>query len=176
MKQPNPTARQSDATGASSSNAPSISRRAFVGATAALGAASLGGAADLVRTYGEAQAAEAAEERTFECVCRPNCHGFCRHKVTVRDGLVVKSERASFPDSRYDRICLRGITSLQRIYDPDRIKYPMRRAGRARRGQMGAHHLGRGHRHYRNEVEGTSSPAMVRRRLLSTIRAAMCRC
>ena len=129
LKQPNPTARQSDATGASSSNAPSISRRAFVGATAALGAASLGGAADLFGTYGEAQAAEAAEERTFECVCRPNCHGFCRHKVTVRDGLVVKSERASFPDSRYDRICLRGITSLQRIYDPDRIKYPMRRAG-----------------------------------------------
>ena len=114
MKQPNPTARRSDETGASSSNAPSISRRAFVGATAALGAASLGGAADLFGTYGEAQAAEAAEERTFECVCRPNCHGFCRHKVTVRDGLVVKSERASFPDSRYDRICLRGIDVYKR--------------------------------------------------------------
>lgn len=117
------------ADGAATSS-PAVSRRAFLGATAGVaGALGLSGAADLFGTYGQAEAEQAAQEQTFECVCRPNCHAYCRHKVTVRDGLVVKSERASFPDSRYDRICLRGITSLQRIYDPDRIKYPMRRAG-----------------------------------------------
>ncbi len=113
-----------------SGNRPGVSRRGFLaGAAAVAGALGLGSAKPLFSAYAEEDAVASANEQTFECVCRPNCHGYCRHKVTVRDGLVVKSEMATFPDSRYDRICLRGITSLERIYDPDRIKYPMRRAG-----------------------------------------------
>lgn len=107
-----------------------VTRRGFLaGAAAVAGALGLSSAQPLFSAYGSEDAQQASNEQTFECVCRPNCHAYCRHKVTVRDGLVVKSERASFPDERYDRICLRGITSLERIYDPDRIKYPMRRVG-----------------------------------------------
>lgn len=98
-------------------------------AAAAGAALGLGSTSGLLPTLDVAEAEEASREETFECVCRPNCHAYCRHKVTVRDGRVVKSEQASFPDARYNRICLRGISSLERIYDPDRIKYPLRRAG-----------------------------------------------
>lgn len=98
-------------------------------AAAAGAALGLGSASALLPTLDVAEAEEVSREETFECVCRPNCHAYCRHKVTVRDGRVVKSEQASFPDARYNRICLRGISSLERIYDPDRIKYPLRRAG-----------------------------------------------
>lgn len=115
----------------STAPAKGISRRRFLGTTAAAAGAVLGlsSASALFPTLDVAEAEEASREETFECVCRPNCHAYCRHKVTVRDGRVVKSEMANFPDERYDRICLRGITSLERIYDPNRIKYPLRRAG-----------------------------------------------
>lgn len=68
-------------------------------------------------------------EQVFRCVCRPNCGGFCPHEVTVRDGHVVKSTFAPLPDPVFNRICLRGLTNLQRLHNPDRIKYPMMRVG-----------------------------------------------
>lgn len=69
------------------------------------------------------------KEQVFRCVCRPNCGGFCPHEVTVRDGRVVKSTFAPLPDQDYNRICLRGLSNLQRMHNPDRIKYPMVRVG-----------------------------------------------
>ena len=68
-------------------------------------------------------------EQIFHCVCRPNCGGFCPHDVYVRDGYVVKSRFAEQPNPEYNRICLRGLSNLQRLHNPDRIKYPMMRVG-----------------------------------------------
>jgi len=42
---------------------------------------------------------------------------------------------APFPDSRYNRVCLRGLSHVQRIYDPDRLKYPMKRIGERGEGK-----------------------------------------
>jgi len=48
----------------------------------------------------------------------------------VRDGKLVKVEPADYPDPRYNnRICLKGLTAVERVYHPDRLKYPLRRAG-----------------------------------------------
>lgn len=74
-------------------------------------------------------------ETTHYCVCQPNCFSYCPHTVTVRDGRVVQTTIAPFPDKRYTRICLRGLTSLQRIYDPRRLRYPMKRVGRRGEGK-----------------------------------------
>lgn len=68
-------------------------------------------------------------ETTHYCVCQPNCMSICPHTVTVRDGRIVQTTLAPLPDQRYNRICLRGLTSLQRIYDSRRIHYPMKRVG-----------------------------------------------
>lgn len=70
-----------------------------------------------------------ASDKIYSCMCSGNCHSRCRLFVHVRDGKVVKTSMAPFPDPRYNRICLRGLSHVQRIYDPNRLKYPMKRAG-----------------------------------------------
>lgn len=70
-----------------------------------------------------------------QCICRPNCFGACRINVHVRDGNVVKTSMAPMLDERYNRICLRGLSHVQRIYSEKRIKYPMKRAGERGEGK-----------------------------------------
>ncbi len=121
---------KSETAAARADRARTLTRRGFlVGTAAGAGVLGMSGEGSLFKAYGVQDEASSTEEQVVECVCRPNCHAYCRHAVTVRDGLIVKSEKAPFPDERYDRICLRGITSLERVYDPDRIKYPLKRAG-----------------------------------------------
>ena len=109
------------------------------------------------------QASDEAE-KIFRAICRPNCFGYCALNVHVRDGKVVKTSQASFPDERYNRICLRGLTHPQRIYSPTRIKYPMKRAGRCGEGKWErisweqainyiADELGRVRKKYSNKAE-----------------------
>ncbi len=67
--------------------------------------------------------------------CAPNCWSGCKLLVHVRDGKLVATERGPLPDSRYDRICLRGLTHVQRVYHPDRLRYPMKRVGERGEGK-----------------------------------------
>jgi len=64
--------------------------------------------------------------------CAANACGILAH---VEDGRVVKLEPADFPEPGLRRICLRGLSSLQMLYHPDRIKYPLKRVGQ--RGEGG---------------------------------------
>lgn len=73
--------------------------------------------------------AGAAGDKIYSCMCVGNCQSRCRLFVHVRNGKAVKTEMAPFPDPRYNRVCLRGLSQVQRIYDPKRIKYPMKRVG-----------------------------------------------
>lgn len=75
------------------------------------------------------------EDKVFYSVCRNNCFGGCRIKVTVRDGKIVKTEAADYPDMRYKRICSRGLSLVQRVYDPDRLQYPIKRVGERGEGK-----------------------------------------
>lgn len=74
-------------------------------------------------------------EKIYSCMCSGNCQSRCRLHVHVRDGKAVKTQMAPFPDSRYNRVCLRGLSHVQRIYDPDRLKYPMKRIGERGEGK-----------------------------------------
>jgi len=69
------------------------------------------------------------QDQIYSCICSGNCQSRCRLFVHVRDGRAVKTSMAPYPDSRYNRVCLRGLSHVQRIYDPERLKYPMKRAG-----------------------------------------------
>ncbi|MFX1256878.1 MAG: molybdopterin-dependent oxidoreductase [Promethearchaeota archaeon] len=53
----------------------------------------------------------------------------CGILAHVKGDRVIKLEPAEFPDKRDRRICLRGLSSLDITYHPDRLKYPMRRVG-----------------------------------------------
>ncbi|MFH0976805.1 MAG: molybdopterin-dependent oxidoreductase [Spirochaetota bacterium] len=75
------------------------------------------------------------DEQVYSCMCIGNCASRCRLFVHVRDGKAVKISMGTFPDPRYNRVCLRGLTHLQRIYDPNRLKYPMKRTGKRGEGK-----------------------------------------
>lgn len=74
--------------------------------------------------------------KVVRTVCAPNCTNSCAHNVFVKDDKIVKVEPGDFPDPEYNRICLKGIANaMQRTYSPDRVKYPMKRAGERGEGK-----------------------------------------
>jgi molybdopterin-containing oxidoreductase family molybdopterin binding subunit len=58
--------------------------------------------------------------------CGIDCCGIIAH---LKGDKVIKLEPAEFPIPNDKRICLRGLSSLDITYHPDRIKYPMKRTG-----------------------------------------------
>ena len=68
------------------------------------------------------------ERTVVKAACR-NCHGGCSALLTVEDGKVVKI--APDPDGPLNRgrMCAKGLSGMELLYHPDRLKYPMRRAG-----------------------------------------------
>ena len=70
------------------------------------------------------------------CTCAPNCVGSCGVNAYVKDDTIIKIEPADFPDKQFNRICLCGISNaMQRVYSPDRVKYPMKRVGERGEGK-----------------------------------------
>lgn len=115
-----------------------LSRRSFIKASAATAAMTYG-ATHFSRVFKpvEAVAADAEEGvKQVRTVCAPNCVNSCAHLVSVKDDRIIKVEPGEFPDPRYNRICLKGISNaMQRTYSPDRVKYPMMRAGERGEGK-----------------------------------------
>ena len=62
------------------------------------------------------------------------CHGGCGVKVTTEDGAIVHIE--GNPDSlTRGTMCAKGLSSIQHIDNPYRVKYPVKRAGAKGSGQ-----------------------------------------
>ena len=109
-----------------------LSRRTFVGA-AALGATalSLGGLKALDPSRALADEAEAAESATGEeTYCYTSCNMcnqavFCGLKGTMVDGKLVRVEGND--QHSKPKPCLKGLTSVQNVYDPNRLLYPVKR-------------------------------------------------
>jgi len=118
----------------------SPTRRSFLKvAAAAAGATALAvgpGQPVLRALAADSDAAGAGVTEVVRTVCTSNCVGQCALNITVRDGKVVKSEPADFPDNRYRRMCVKGISNIQREYSERRIKYPMKRAGERGSGKF----------------------------------------
>ncbi|MBP3701498.1 MAG: molybdopterin-dependent oxidoreductase, partial [Lachnospiraceae bacterium] len=130
-----------------------ISRRTFLtGSAAAMAALAITACADTGETEEQTTAAPALEttptetqpsvepvtppaEEIYYGSCRANCFGGCRMKIKVRDGRVVASTMGEMPDPRYNRICAKGLSHVTRIYDPERLKAPMKRVGERGSGQ-----------------------------------------
>ncbi|HZW55843.1 MAG TPA: molybdopterin-dependent oxidoreductase [Nitrososphaerales archaeon] len=65
-----------------------------------------------------------------------NCDGSCGLVATVVGGNIVRFSDATFNMPNFpSRICLRGLSQLQYVYHPDRIKYPMQQVGQRGSGQ-----------------------------------------
>lgn len=120
-----------------------LTRRSFLKTTGAVaGVAAVAGTGVTLAGLGaESAVAEVtAEETTFRGACRGNCGSRCPMKVTVREGKVVKvtatpEEEWAPEDIERRRFCVKGFSQPQRVYDADRLKYPLRRVGERGAGE-----------------------------------------
>ena len=108
-----------------------LSRRSFIGATALGAAAVMAGGLEAVSPE-KTLAAEGDGNETYVYTSCPMCNQsvFCGLKGTVQDGKLVRvegNEQHSKP-----KPCLKGLTSLQYLYDPNRLLYPLKRTNPAK--------------------------------------------
>ena len=113
-----------------------ISRRSFLQHSACLGTA----AGFSVSPVSQAVAAAAADMETVTwSACSINCGSRCILRCVSKKGRVIRIETDNTGDPNAGvtgkdfpqvRACHRGRSIRQRLYAPERLKYPMKRAGK----------------------------------------------
>lgn len=71
--------------------------------------------------------------------CIHNCGGRCLLKAHVKDGVLVRLTTDDSPDTEQfpqARACLKGRAQRQRLYDPNRLQYPMKRVSKRGEGRF----------------------------------------
>ncbi len=78
------------------------------------------------------------EFKTVRTTCSPNCTGACGMLAKVENGQIKAITQASdYPEAEYNpRGCLKGISMINLIYGPDRLKKPMIRSGAPGKGEF----------------------------------------
>jgi anaerobic selenocysteine-containing dehydrogenase len=66
--------------------------------------------------------------RILKSVCR-SCHGGCGTLLHVTDGRLTRVDGDRDSPLNKGRLCPIGLATLDLVYHPDRLKYPLRRAG-----------------------------------------------
>jgi len=74
-------------------------------------------------------------KKIVSTACCSHCGGVCLLKVHVSDGVITRIETDDGEEPQL-RACLRCRAYRQRVYDPDRLKYPMRRIGERGEGRF----------------------------------------
>ena len=82
----------------------------------------------------DAAAAAQAPVEIIKSVCR-SCHGGCGVNLHVQDGRLIKVEGDRDSPLNKGRLCPIGTSTMDIVYHPDRLKYPMRRTGPRGGGQ-----------------------------------------
>jgi anaerobic dimethyl sulfoxide reductase subunit A len=120
-----------------------IDRRGFVRWSALAGGSFL--AADALGSFLKKKEKVSRSANTLTRIIRTgcpghNCGGKCLLKVHVKDGIITRIETDDRPgDDISDpqlRACFRGRSYRKRQYNPDRLKYPLRRTGKRGEGKF----------------------------------------
>src|SRR5664279_4471426 len=109
-----------------------MSRRSFVKWSAAVG-----GTAALLASGFELEKVLATRDlppvpdNVIWSACVVNCGSRCPLLLSVKDGTIVRVDPDNTGADTFDapqvRSCVRGHSVRQRIYNPDRLKFPMKR-------------------------------------------------
>ena len=75
-----------------------------------------------------------SQEKIVRTTCH-GCHSLCGVLVTVKDGKAVKLEGDPEHPLSKGLMCLKGLSYLQIVYHPDRLKYPLKRVGERGEGK-----------------------------------------
>ncbi len=122
----------------STTGLPRLTRRRLIGgsaAAAALFGLQYGAGRYLMRlprggtAHGQGRAL--GVDRMVRTVCSPNCTGACGQNAWIRGERIVKIQQAAdYPDHVYNpRGCMKGLSFIQSLYGPDRVRAPFIRAG-----------------------------------------------
>lgn len=106
-----------------------IKRRDFLKLSAATGAAATLFRKSTLNAFAEARNPALLGERSGEwkpTTCQ-GCTTWCPAEVFVQDGRAVKVRGNRYSKQNDGKVCPRGHLSLQQVYDPDRVKVPMKR-------------------------------------------------
>lgn len=107
-----------------------LTRRSFMKAAAAT-AAAVGASAAIGSNFVDVDPALAAEDDTEQVIpssCRA-CIQNCAVKVHVRNGRIIRIEGDEIDPMSKGRVCAKGLAAVQALYNPNRMKYPMKRVG-----------------------------------------------
>ena len=115
-----------------------LSRRGFLKAAAATGAAGSAGASLTGIAASAAQAEPAASETLGFTYHNEHCLCNCMLQCTVRDGRLAMIQPRENEDKRFQNVCLKGISEVQNIYGDARIQRPMKRVGERGSGEFEA--------------------------------------
>lgn len=122
-----------------------ISRRTLVKTTAVGGLALAAGGFPLPfipkSLAAQTSLPPSSPERIIWSACTVNCGSRCPLRMHVVDGEIRYVETDNTGDDNYDglhqvRACLRGRSMRRRVYNPDRLKYPMKRVGKRGEGKF----------------------------------------
>ena len=119
-----------------------IKRRTFMKWGTAAGSAAVvaGNALPLKAMASDSAQEKTAEEKVTWSACMVNCGSRCPVQVHTKDGVITHVESDNRGDDVYGdhqiRACLRGRSIKQRVYNPDRLKYPMKRVGKRGEGRF----------------------------------------
>ena len=80
------------------------------------------------------------EIKTVWSACTVNCGSRCALRHHVKDGVIAYTTTDNTGNDVYGdhqvRACLRGRSFRKRVYNPDRLKYPMKRVGKRGEGRF----------------------------------------
>ncbi|MDR0805592.1 MAG: molybdopterin-dependent oxidoreductase [Enterobacteriaceae bacterium] len=124
-----------------------VSRRKFVQTSVIGGLSVAAGGISLPFSNAKAQGTKqtpppaSQEEKLVWSACTVNCGSRCPLRMHVVNGEIKYVETDNTGDDLYQqqhqvRACLRGRSMRRRIYNPDRLKYPMKRVGKRGEGKF----------------------------------------
>ena len=118
-----------------------LTRRGFIKASTAVGGtAAVASSVSLPFASTSAQAATPSDDKVVWSACTVNCGSRCPLRMHVQDGEIKYVETDNTGGDEYGshqvRACLRGRSMRRRVYNPDRLKYPMKRVGKRGEGKF----------------------------------------
>ncbi|MGF1692436.1 DmsA/YnfE/YnfF family dimethyl sulfoxide reductase [Photobacterium kagoshimensis] len=124
---------------------PTLTRRGFIKSSSVVGGlAAVTSAITLPFKSSSVQASDKTpvDEKVVWSACTVNCGSRCPLRMHVADGEIkwVDADNTGSDDyANKDvqvRACLRGRSMRRRVYNPDRLKYPMKRVGKRGEGKF----------------------------------------
>ncbi|MFQ5570337.1 MAG: molybdopterin-dependent oxidoreductase [Rhodothermales bacterium] len=106
-----------------------LTRRRFLKNTASMGLLAAVGGGPLLRFFAEAPPSKAQAALLGEWVASTcqGCTTWCPVQIYVVNGRAVSTRGNPHSKANHGQICPRPHMALQQVYDPDRIKVPMKR-------------------------------------------------